>query len=216
MASRSSRKSLPYSWMVLGSFGLVVTAWALLSSGEAQEANPPQNQQAGVNHTRYQVVEVVELALQKEIDVQNLQLKMKLDSLESLQKTLTDAKADQKQIDAVKQLIAKEKQEHADRVKKLTAWAAAEKRAPKAAAENAAENEIDEEFEEIAKAIGSLDQSFTISPIKSGNASTSGGKFVDKEDASKEKPEVRLKKLQDDVERLIKRVTDARAEKPAK
>ena len=206
MASRSSRKSLPYSWMVLGSFGLVVTAWALLSSGEAQEANPPQNQQAGVN----------ELALQKEIDVQNLQLKMKLDSLESLQKALADAKADQKQIDAVKQLITKEKQEHADRVKKLTAWAAAAKRSPKAAAGHEAKNEIDEEFEEIAKAIGSLDQSFTISPIKSGNASTSGSKFVDKEDASKEKPEVRLKKLQDDVERLIKRVTDARAEKPAK
>lgn len=117
-----------------------------------------------------------------------------LEKLEAARDALKTAKADSQAID---RLIETEKQEHNARVKRLNSWLDA-KSARKKDDARRTRSIVNSELRDIARAIGSLNQSYRIAPISRPGAETGGSKFVDYQDRVDKKKQARKKSPDDE------------------
>lgn len=120
----------------------------------------------------------------------------RIDELKALRKALADANADPKRLAEVDRLIAEERDSLAERERRLRRLALEEGHREDRL--DGIREELDDELEDIAGAIGSLNQSYSIPPVVGRSSFTGGSRFVDLDD----EPEEERDRAENNAERI--------------
>jgi hypothetical protein len=121
--------------------------------------------------------------IKREVALQRERHADRLGRLAALKQALVEANAPAAQVEAVNRAIVEEQEDYESRGVTLSRWLRGAGALPPDALPAAAlRGEVNAELRDLGEAIGSLNQSFVVPPIRSRHAAVGGSRYIDVED----------------------------------